>query len=79
MGFIISSHAVKRIMLTRTELVVPPMYTSSLSFSLPNHFKYLSSLIKMFRDDIQKSPKGSHLLRGCSQTNHFLPKHSLQT
>ena len=76
---IISSHAVKTIMLTRTKLNVPPRYTSSLSFSLPNHSKYLTSLIKKFRDDIKKPPKGSHLLKGFSQTNNFLPKHPVQT
>jgi len=62
-GFIISSHAVKTIMLTCTKLTAPPHYTSSLSFSLPNPSKYLPSLIKNFRDNIQKPPRGSHLLR----------------
>jgi len=78
MGLIISSHALKTITLTRTKLTTPPRYTS-LSFLLPNHSKYLISLIKKFRGHIQKPLKGSHLLRGFSQTNHFLPKHSLQT
>jgi len=78
-GFIVSSPAVKTIMLTRIKLIPPPRYTSSLYFSLPNHSKYLTYLIKKYRDDIKKLSKGSHLLRGFSQTNHFLPKHSLQT
>ena len=66
-------------MLTHAKLIAPPRYTSSFSFSFTNHFKYLTPLIKKFRDDLQKPPKGSHLLRGFSQTNHFFPKHSLQT
>jgi len=70
---IISSHAVKTIMLTRTKLTVFPRYTSSLSFSLPNHSKYLTSLIKKYRDDIQKPPKGSHLLRGFFTNKSLLP------
>jgi len=35
-------------------------------------------LIKKFRDDIQKPPKGYHFLRGFSQY-HFIPKYSFQT
>jgi len=35
-------------------------------------------LLKKFRDDLQKPPKGYPLLRGFSQTNHLFPKHSLQ-
>jgi len=66
-------------MLTHTKLTAPHRYTSSFSFSLPKHSKYLTSLIKKFRDDLQKPLKGSHLLRGFSQTIHFFPKHSLQT
>jgi len=61
-------------MLTHTKLIAPPRYTS-----LPKHYKYLTSLIKKFRDDLQKPSKSSHLLRGFSQTNHFFPTHSLQT
>ena len=49
-----------------------------LIFSLPNDSKCLTSLIKNFRDDLQKPPKGFHLLRGFSQTNYFFLKHSLQ-
>ena len=56
----------------------PQRCFSSLSFSLPKHSKYLTYLIKNFRDDIQKPPKGYHLLRGFSQ-NHFIPKYSFQT
>ena len=37
------------------------------------------SLIKKFKDDIEKPSKCSTLLRGFSQTNYFLLKHSLQT
>jgi len=79
-GIITSPHAGKTIILTHTIIqTTPQSYSSFLSFSLPNPSKYLSSLIKKFRDDIYKPPRGSHLLRGFSQTNHFLPKHSLQT
>jgi len=56
----------------------PQRCFSSLSFSLPKHSKYLTYLIKKFRDDIQKPHKGYHLLRGFSQ-NHFIPKYSFQT
>ena len=51
-GLIIPSHVVKTIMLTRAKLIAPPRYTSSLSFSLSNHSKYFTSLIKKYRDDI---------------------------
>jgi len=78
MGLIISSPAVKTIMLTRAKLTASYVYFF-LFFLLPNHSKYLISLIKKFRDDLQKPPKGSHLLRGFSQTNHLFSKHSLQT
>jgi len=67
------------ILLTRTKINAPPRYTSSFSFSFLNNYKYLTSLIKKFRDDLQKPPKGSSLLRGFSQANPLLPKHSLQT
>jgi len=58
----------------------PQRYFSSLSFSLPRHSKYMTYLIKKFRDDILKPPKGYHvnLLRGFSK-NHFIPKYSFQT
>jgi len=57
-----------------TSLITSPQRCfSSLSFSLPKHSKYLTYLIKKFRDDTQKPPKGSHLLRGFFQ-NHFIPK-----
>jgi len=58
----------------------PPSCFSSLSFSLPKHSKYLTYLIKKFRDGIPKPPKGYHmnLLRGFSK-NHFIPKYSFQT
>jgi len=79
-SIIISPHVVKTIMLTRTKIqIVPHRYSSSLSFSSPNHFKYLTSLIKKFRDDIQKPLKFFHLLRGFSQKNHFIPKYSFKT
>jgi len=78
-GIFISSHAIKTIMLTHTKLIVPPRYTFSFSFSLPKHSKYLTSLIKNFRDDLKKPHKGSHLLRGFSQTIHFFHKHYLHT
>jgi len=57
----------------------PPRCSSSLSFSLPNDYKYFTSLINNFRDDIQTPPKGSHLLRAFSPKNHFIPKYSFQT
>ena len=38
----------------------------------------MTSLLKKFRDDLQKPPKGYPLLRGFSQTNRLFPKHSLQ-
>jgi len=56
----------------------PQRCFSSLSFSLPKHSTYLTYLIKKFRDDIQKPPKGYHLLRGFSQ-NHFILKYSFKT
>jgi len=56
----------------------PQRCFSSLSFSLPKHSKYLTYLIKKFKDDIPKPPKGYHLLRGFFQT-HFIPKYSFQT
>jgi len=56
----------------------PQRCFSSLSFSLPKHSKYLTYMIEKFRDDIQKPPKGYHLLRGFSK-NHFIPKYSFQT
>jgi len=52
-GIITSPHAVKTIMLTCTKIqTTPQRYSSSLSFSLPNHSKYSTSLIKKFRDFI---------------------------
>jgi len=54
-------------------------YFSSFSFSFPNNSTYLTSLLKKFRDDPQKPPKGSTLLRGFSQEHHLFPKHSLET
>jgi len=77
---IISPHTVKTIMFTRTKLqIASTRYTSSLSFSSPNHSKYLTYLTKKFRDNVHNPHKGFHLLRIFSQTNHFLPKYSLQT
>jgi len=62
-----------------TDIITSPQrYFSSLSFSLPKHSKYLTYLIKKFRDDIQKPLKDYHLLIGFSQ-NHFIPKYSFQT
>ena len=40
------------ILLTRTKITAPPRYTSSFSFSFPNNSKYLTSLLKKFRDDL---------------------------
>jgi len=67
------------ILLTRTKITAPLRYTSSFSFPFSNNSKYLTSLLKKFRDDLQKIPKGYPLLRGFSQTKHYFPKHSLQT
>ena len=47
------------ILLTHMKITVSPRYTSSFSFSFPNNSKYLTSLIKKFRDDLQKPSKGS--------------------
>ena len=79
-GINTSPHVVKTIMLTHTKIhFAPPRCSSSLSFSLPNDSKYLTSLIKNFRDDIQTPRKDSHLLREFSPKSHFIPKYSLQT
>jgi len=79
-SLMISSHVVKTIILTCTKIqTIPHRYSSSLSFSSPNHSKYLTSLIKKFRDDIQQPPKDFHLLKGFSQTNNFISKYSFQT
>jgi len=67
------------ILLTCTKITAPLRYTSSFSFSFPNNSKYLTSLLKKFRDDLQKPLKAYSLLRGFSQTNHLFLKHSLQT
>ena len=62
-----------------TSLIPSPQRCfSSLYFSLPKHSKYLTYLIKKFRNDIQRPPKGYHLLRGFFQ-NHFILKSSFQT
>jgi len=66
------------ILLSPTKITTPPRYNSSFSFSFSNNSKYLTYLLKKFRDDLQKPPKGYPLLRGFSQTNHLFPKHSLQ-
>jgi len=53
-GIITSPHTIKTIMLIHAEIqTAPQKCSSSLSFSLPNHSKYFTSLIKKFRDDIQ--------------------------
>jgi len=66
------------ILFTPTKITAPPKYTSSFSFSLPNNSKYLTTLLKKFRNDLQKHPKGYPLLKGFSQTNHLFLKCSLQ-
>ena len=77
MGINTSPPFVKTIMLTRTKIqTAPPRCSYFLSFSLPNHSKYLTSLIKKFRDDIQKPHKDSHLLRGFSPSKRILTKKS---
>jgi len=79
-GINTTPHVVKTIMLTRIEIqTTPPRCSFSLSFSLPNDSKYLTSLIKKFRDDIQIPSKGSYLLRGFSPKSHFIPKYFFQT
>jgi len=72
-----SPHTAKTIMFTRTEMQIA-LPKCSLSFSLPNKSKYLTSWTKKFLDAIQTPPKGSHLLRGLSSKSHFIPKHSFQ-
>ena len=52
-GINTSPHTVKTIMLTCTKIQIAPLRcSSSLSFSLPIHSKYLTSLTKKLRDDI---------------------------
>jgi len=75
-----SPNTSKTIMLTRTEMqTAPPRCFSSLSFSLPSNFKYLTSWIKNFWDENKTPPKGSHLLRGFSSKSHLIPKYYSQT
>jgi len=53
-GIINLPHTV--MMLTCAEVqTAPQRCSSSLSFSLPSHSKYLKSLINKFRDDIKKT------------------------
>jgi len=67
-------------MLTHTTIQTTPLRcSSSLSFSLPYDSKYLTSLIRNLKDDIQTLSKGSYLLRGFSPKIHFIPKYSFQT
>jgi len=74
-GINTSPHTAKTIMLTRTTIQTTPRRCSSLlSFLLPNDSKYLISLIKNFKDDIQTPLKGSHLLRGFSPKKSFHPQ-----
>ena len=74
-----SPHTTKTIMLTRTKMqTAPQKCSSSLSFSLPNKSKYLTSCTKKFWNAIQTPIKGSYLLRGLSSKSHFIPKHSFQ-
>jgi len=80
LGHNISTYTAKTIMLTRAGLqTAPPRCSSSLSFSLPNKYKYLTSWTKKLWDETQIPPKGSHLLRGFSSTSSFVPKYSFQT
>jgi len=73
----ISPYLAKTIMFTYAGTqTAPPRSSSSLSFSLPNKSKYLTSWTKKFWDAIQTPPKGSHLLRGLSSKSDFIPKHS---
>jgi len=75
----ISPYTAKRIMLTSVGMqTAPPRCCSSLSFSLPNKSKYLTSWTKKFWDAIQTPSKGFHLLRGLSSKSHFILKHSFQ-
>ena len=56
-GHNISPYIAKTIMLTRARMqTAPPRYSSSLSFSLPNKSKYLTSWTKKFWDAIQTPP-----------------------
>jgi len=78
-GHYISPYTAKTIILTRVGTqTAPPRCSSSLSFSLPNKSKYLTSWTNKFLDANQTPPKGSHLLKGLSSKIHFIPKHSFQ-
>jgi len=72
-GINTSPHVVKTIMLTRAEIQIAPPISSSLSFSFPSHSKYLTSLIKKFRDDVQKPRKDSH--QKVNSSRNILSKH----
>ena len=64
-GLIILPHTLKTIKLTRLKIQTAyPKYSSSLSFSSPNHYKYLTYLLNKFRDNFQTPLKGFPLLRG---------------
>jgi len=78
-GHNISPYTAKTITLTRVGMqTAPPRCSSSLSFSLPNKSKYLTSWTKKFWDEIQTPPKGSHLLKGFSSKSPFFPKYFFQ-
>ena len=66
-------------LLTPTQITKPLRYTFFLSFSFPNNSKYLTSLLRKFRDVFNIPPKSFPLLRGFSQQNHFFLKHPLQS
>jgi len=57
----------------------PLRYTSSLSFSFLHNSKYLTFLLRKFRDVTDIPPKSFPLLRGFSQKNHLFSKHPLQS
>ena len=77
LGHNVSPYTTKTSMLTHAGLqTAPPSCSSSLSFKLPNKSKYWTSWTKMFWDEIQTPPKGSHLLRGFSSKSLFIHKYS---
>jgi len=76
----ISSYTTKSIMLTRVILQTAPLRChSSLSFSLPNKFNYLTSWKNKIWDEHQTSHKGSHLLRVFLSPSPLISKSSFPT
>jgi len=67
-------------MLTRAMLqTAPPRCPTSLSFSLANTSKYLTSWTKKFWDENQTPSMDSHLLRGFFSPSTFILKYYFPT